>query len=330
MLFKESNTLKAFAQLSGTIDFNAVKSTIDFVENQHIIPVIGKEQYEELNQEFQNATSETSLPDRLKNLLKFCRSVVGPWLCYYYAPKADVQLSDAGVRRQETSTSKTAYQYQVKQFIEAALLEAELSTEFLLNYLEDNLTDFPLWSSSDQFKEYRSLFIKTGREMNRYFHTASPSRNYFAMKNKMHDVEQVNIKKFLGEDLFEALKTKDAGDQNFTTKEKELLHLLKKSIAAFTVSFSIPLLNVRISGNGLTVAADVPRSSNDEMSSRSNANNEAISLIMKQSASTGEMWLDQAKKYLLANPTDFSTWPGNITPETTNIIQPKKSVYGLI
>ncbi len=71
------------------------------------------------------------------------RSVIGPLTCYYYAPKADVKLSDSGMRRAETGTLKTAYIEQRSEFKEANLREGEAATEALLYFLEEKKSRLP-------------------------------------------------------------------------------------------------------------------------------------------------------------------------------------------
>lgn len=331
MLFKTTVVLREYTQL-GEMNYDSIKSTIHQVEDQHILSILGPAEYNALNAAYTAAVNEAALTQVQRDLLLQCRKVIGPYVSYYHAPKADVQLTDGGVRRQETANVKTAYQYQLTQFREAALLEAENATENLIMFLELNKVNYAGWTASDNFKKYRSLFIKTGNDFAEMFTTHSPYRNYWAMRSKMSDVEEMSIRPFLGNTIYDALKTTDATTgQAFTAKEKVLLGKLKKAIAAFTVAFSIPFLNVRISSNGLTIAADVPRSTNDESSTRSNAKDSAISLYMRNAKDVGEMWLKSAADYLVAEKTDFPTFPLNVTTTTEVISQADiKSSFGLI
>lgn len=329
MLFKTTNELKEYAQLTAT-DFNAIKSVIKSVEDKHIIPILSRSMFEALDAAYNEKNDITELSTALQLLLEQCRKVIGPYVCVYYAPKADVSLSDAGMRRQETTTAKTAYQYQGKKYIEANQDEADAATENLIQFLETKKEDYPAWTESDEYKTYRTLFIKTGGEFNSLFTTHSPYRNYLAVRVRMFDVEEMTIRPFLGDDLFTSIKTKDQEGTELATEEKELLFKIKKAIAAFTIAEAVPFLNVRIAANGLTIVSTGTFTSNDDVTSRAAAPDSAINLYVKRANDSGLQWLKSAKDHLVKNKTTFTTWPGNIVASTsTTPVYTPNNTYGL-
>lgn len=310
MLFKTTLKLAEYAEINNAVDFTAAKATIVLAEESHLIPILGKTVYDALNENYTVATDENTLSIPDKNLLERCRKVIGPYFAYYYAPKAEVKLSDAGLRREETNTSKTAFQYQGKNFREACLNEAEIQSENLIAFLEENKADYPDWLSSDEFAKYRYLFIKTGKEFKDIVTTASPYRNYYVMRFKMEDVEELIIRKEIGDELFVDLKTKAKVDTpSFTDKEKTLLFYIKKAIAYYTISFAIPFIVVRIDQNGLSVITEAARTSSDEYSSRANASAVQISHLQRSAADSGKEWLQKAVEFLNINHTDFPLFP---------------------
>jgi hypothetical protein len=311
MLFKDSKKLKEYAQLSGEINFLSLKATLRMVEQKHIITILGKGLYSILDTDYNAEPDENALPAPIKKLLLQCRMVIGPMLCCYHIDKSDVILGDSGAQRTETATNKTAFQYQGTKFKEANLREGEDATELLLQFLEDNKADYPLWTASDIFKQYRSLFIKTGNEFNELYPSQSPYRNYWAMRTKMLDVEENIIRPFLGDTMIDALKVIDQTPAPaFSTKEKQLLFKLKKAIANYTVAFAVPQMNVRINANGLSVIATSSFSTNDNDNTRSLANDTAINALIKSCNTTGQEWITNAIKYLKDNKTDFPDWIG--------------------
>jgi hypothetical protein len=332
MIFKDSIKLQEYAQLSGEVNYVGLKPTLRIVEQKYILTVLGKELYEELDTAYTAATNESSLSVRLKNLLTQCRMVAGPMFCVMYAPKSDVLLSDSGMQRTETTNNKTAYQYQGTKFIEANLREAEDATELLLQFLEINKVDYPTWVNSDQFKEYKILFIKTGGAFDTFFPSASPQRNYFAMRQKMIDVEQIHIKKMLGSTLYTDLKTKDVAGTT-SEKEKELLFKIKKAVANLTVAFAIPFLNVKINAEGLSVMASASFSTNDAQNVRQQVMDKSLSSFREACLTTGQEWIKEAQEYLTANQSDFTSWTGFTTATTVSTESPNKNfitTFGIV
>lgn len=308
MLFKTKDKIIEYAELTGTINFNSVKPTIKVVEQQHIIPILGQELYTGLNNAYTAAANEDSLTDEQKTLLEQCRCVIGPMLCYYYAPKAEVKVSDAGLQRMETTNAKSAYQNQVTNYREQNLREGELATELLLRFLETNKADYTEWTASDAFKEYRSLFIKSGQEFDKLFTSSSPYRNYWAMRSQMLDVEENSIRNLLGDTLYKALKAKDQDAAGtFTDKENMVIYKVKKVIAYLTVANAIPLLNIRIDANGITVMTG-NAALNDNLK-RTSADKDAVNAIIDKCQAAARSWINNVENYLNANATDFDGWP---------------------
>jgi hypothetical protein len=331
MLFKTSDKVKEYAQITGDINSASYRVTMEAVEKRYLKPVLGKELFESLTNTFADGASDEPFDVEIEAaLLDLCRRVTGPFFCYHYAPKTDVQVSDAGVQRTETSTNKTAYQYQSTKYREENYNEGQDAIENLLAFLEEKIDDFPLWSDSDEFKQYRSLFIKTASEFNSIYPSPAPQRNYWALRPKMADVEEISIKNFLGSTLYNALKEKaKEPTPGFTEKETALIRLLSKAIAYFTVAAATPFLAVKMTPAGITIPAAASFSSNDNENTRAGADPKMLASLIESCNHSGSMWLEQAALYMKENKDDFTDWPGNTTTTTTECNKDFESVFGL-
>lgn len=333
MLFKTSDKVKEYAQITGEINTASYRITMEAVEKRYLLPVLGKDLFTALADTYNDAADDEAFGNEVeKALLDMCRRVTGPMFCYHYAPKTEVQASDAGVQRTETTTNKSAFQYQVKNYREENYNEGQDAIENLLAFLEERIADFPLWSESPEFKQYRSLFIKSATEFNNIYPSPAPQRNYWALRPKMADVEEINIKNFLGITLYNALKEKAIlSTPNFTDKENKLISYLSKAIAYFTVAAAIPFLSVKLNAAGITIAAAASFSSNDNDNTRSGADAKSLSNLEESCNHSGSMWLEQAALYIKENKDDFDTWTGfETTTTTTTCNKDFDSVYGLI
>lgn len=311
MLFKTSDKLKLYSQISGTPVLASLRSTIEFIENNHIVAILGQELFNTLELNYQDTTNEDDLSDADAFLLDKVRKVIGPLLCYYYAPKADVQLTDSGVQRIETTTNKTAYQYQNTNFAQANLKEGEACSEQLIEFLEQYQESYPLWVASQAFTKYRSLFIKSGKEFDSLYASHTPYRNFYAIRSKMFDVEEINIRDTLGSEMYDAIKVRDiTADPNYTNKEKQLLQRVKKAIAYLSVAFSLPMLNVRIDSNGLSVVASSTFSQNEKENTRAGADDNARIELMKSCMASGAVWINNTIAFIKENQETFPTWKG--------------------
>lgn len=301
MLFKTTDELVEYASLSASVEFYNVAPTIRTVEEQHIIPTIGRELYHQVNQAYTNAPDEGTIDIPTQLLLAKLRAIIGPLTCYYYTPKAEVQLSDAGAQRMETGTAKTAYQNQVNQFKEANLRESETANEELLRFLEEKKADYPLWIASDAFKHHRTLFIRSGQEFAEIFPSASPFRNYRAMAATMQDVEEFTIRPLIGSSLFDALKsTQQDADGEFTAAEKQLLTGIKKAVAYLAVASAVPFLNVRVDAAGITVMS-AGNAQDDKLATRNAATDNALNALISAAQNIGASWITNVQTWLKNN-----------------------------
>lgn len=298
MLFKDTTEIQQYMEVDTTVNFPSLKSSIRAAEKELIVPVLGLSFYLDLNTKYNTGT----LSNKEKDLVEVIQAALAPHSIYLYIPKSEANITDGGIRRNETDTSKTAYQYQVTNLREALRSESEKAVEFLLAFLEEKKADHPVWSSTPEFRRYRSLFIKTGSQFNELYNTASPYRNYFAMRSTMENVEQQVIKKLIGDALFKALKDKDQlNDPVWSEYEQTLLYRLKKCIANLTIASATSSLAVRIDEYGLSVTSAFTSTSNDQISKRGAAADNQISQLSREARTAGETWLNDAVDYLREN-----------------------------
>jgi hypothetical protein len=326
MLFKKMEEVLQYAEMTTGVNFASVKGTINNVEQWHILPILDKALYTSLNTAYTNTTLEADLTNPQKKLLLLCRNIIGSYLCYYYAPKAEVKLSDAGVRRMENDTAKSAYQYQVTNFRAQHLREGEQHCETLLSFLDENKSDYPDWVDSKAFAKFKLLFIKSASEFNDIYTTASPFRNFFAMRFKMVDVEIQIIKQAITAPLFGVLKGKDlAAPDTFTEAENELLSYLKKAIAYYTVAFALPYLAVRFDENGITITSEQGRSTNDNLGKIGDAGDVKISNLIRRCTEDGRQWLQTASTFINDNLSEFPTFEVPTPVDEQNLLHDANS-----
>jgi hypothetical protein len=336
MLIRDTDILTEYSQLSGTPNYAGLLPSLRMVEIKYIVPILGQDLYDALDSAITAATEQDPLAEVWTDLLHQCRMAIGPLFCYFHADKADVQFTDAGMQRAESSTNKVAYQEQRAKFKEANLQEGEYALELLQAFLDKKREDYPEWMDSDNFDSYKSLFIKSGTEFNALFPSATPYRNYWLLRATMYDVEQNNIRPFLGDDLFDELKAEDIKkDPEFSDEQKTLLLKIKKAIVNLTVAFAIPFLNVRIGSNGLTVPAITSFSQDDQQNTRAGVDHAMLDNFITSCTNAGTTWLNNANTYLTNNQTTFTNWIGFATTgdddeESTSTNADLNSSFGMI
>lgn len=324
MLFKTTEEVKQYADIA-SLNIVAATKTINSVEAQHLKGLIGSSLYNSLVTAY-HATQPLT-PTQL-SLLHKCRCVVAPYFCYYYAPAADVLLSESGAHRIETNTNKSAFQYQVNNFRDEQLRKALVASEDLLQFLEENITDYPEWLADEAFAIHRKFFIKTAAEFSRYMLTGNPYYSYYAMRFKMEDVEELYIRPKLSDALFTHLKNIDTTTQAFTPAETTCLNIIKRAIAYYTLGVAMPYLSVKIDERGVTVFSSNTATRDREAKSQ-DAPAEKLNALAANAMEMGSVWLKRAVEFIAANPDDFEAFTANTSPQAEGNVH-KNTIFGLI
>lgn len=89
---------------------------------------------------------------------------------------------------QRNNTENKLYRYQENKQLETYLENAWTELNFLLNHLESNIADFPVYAETDQYKLRQTLFIKNAREFQRYYGAVNSS--YF-FNNVVFIIEEI-------------------------------------------------------------------------------------------------------------------------------------------
>lgn len=302
MLFKSTADLQQYTEVNSHVNFASLQSSIRRAEKELLVPVVGIPFLADIDTKY----NANVLSVAEANLLKVLQAALAPYAMSLYIPKAEVNVTDGGVRRMETDTAKTAFQYQVTALKKAYEAEAASAVEYLVEYLELNKADFPAWTASEAFLKYRGLFIKTGGQFNEYFPTATPWRNFLFLRPLIADIEQSLIAAQLGDAFFVALKAKEKTiAPDYTPEEQQLLQLIKKAVAHKTIAEAIARQVVRIDGNGISVIAG--GGSGDADSVRGSVSDNQLSHLRSNTLSWAESWLAEMNSYLnaKASPTVF-------------------------
>lgn len=285
---------------NANINFASLQPKLRAAETQYLIPIIGTALYNHMTAWLAANPTGWSPDQPAPNpepeehkLLPYLQRVIAPWALYHYVPIAEVSISDGGVFRSETETTKTAYQNQVTNLRRELMHEAQQAETMLLQYLEALQATSPegdvapedpeptptdlksLWTQSPEFTRYRTLFITNALEFNELFHSQQPYRNYYALRHLLYDCQFLILPGILTPGFYQVLlekqKTeaaKPTGD-GWTDDEKQLLLKVKKYLAYIAVFRGIAAQALSWDERGLTVYLAANKATHDDDSKRS-------------------------------------------------------------
>lgn len=304
MLLKNKEDINNYAEANQSLKYASIKPSIDTATSEFLIPVLGIDQYQDLDTAWNQATP--ALTTAQESLLVKAQKALAYYSLYEFTPFAEVQIGDGGLRTNRTDAKPGAFRYQAENIQNALLSRAHKYLEEMLEHLENNIADYPLWSASDEFANYRALFITTGKQFKTaYPNVQHPRQLYLKLLPSFLLIEELTIQPTIGATFFTALKTKAALTAPvWSAPEKQFLAYLHQAIAYLAVAEGVPQLNVQISNQGISVIA--PGTEGNTTSNRKkNAPESQLSLLMRKSAEMGQRWLSRAVIYLNEHTDDF-------------------------
>jgi hypothetical protein len=267
------------------------------VEEKYLVPVLGRGLYDQLQ------TAYDGTIGALANLLQRCQLVVAAYGYLGDLPAINVAITDYGVRGQATADVAQAFKWQYRE-LQAYLLEQGLSgTETLVQYLWANKADFPTWTSSDEYKQFEGLIIRTGSDFNSYYRLFQPMRTFYSMRSLLENVQYEFLVSGFGQELTTYLVQLAAP----TEKEKRALQLVRSGVAFLTVKRAGEYHAVRQTDSGFTVLSDFGADRDSEQSGQASASAGTMERLLRALDRDGKQFLAKAKQALVALRSDSPT-----------------------
>ncbi len=259
MLIKDIETLQAIVDITKSIDFDQIKSSIQDAENEFIIPAIGKALYDELNEAYEPVSP--TLDANQEKLLPYIQKPLGYLATMLWLPEGMVKVTGSGIHITSTENMKTAWQWQTDKLEFKYLRSGFRDIDLMLEYLEENKDDFESWTDSTAYTITRENFISNAKTFSKYFNIDNSRRMFMRLKPMMIKVEDFIIKANLGDEYFNEIKDEiledDVSDDN-----KVILEYIQKATAPLTIARALDegLLDVGPDGVFINIFNDGTKS----------------------------------------------------------------------
>ncbi len=308
MLIKNSTELKANSESNSNVNYESVKMSIKAAEKKYIIPIIGLTQFGVLN----TAHNTGSPTPQQAALITAIQEPLASLAMSLFVPKSEVTLSDAGARRTGTEELPGAYKYQTANLKEALLERGLDFIEDLLLFLETNQADYPLWTASDEFAEYRNLFVRSGTEFgNFYTGVKHPRQTFMKLRAALLYVQENIIRTTLLPDIYDDLQTKLAtAIIGYSPNDKILVKHIQRAMVYLAMKEGMSDYALSIDNNGVTVLNDRTDSSMGDVSKKMAATDVQMRTLGNSLHNIGYTWLKRATDFLddTATPTAYIPW----------------------
>lgn len=233
-LIKSIDDIKNFLSVDISMQTKTIEPYYKPAE-QHVIRLLGKEQYEELD-DYYNFSDEAV--EELDALLPYVQRPVVNFAYFLGLSMLNVSIGENGIAVISNSNLTPASKQRtddLKADLEKAAYDA---LESLLEFLEQHTDDYPLWESSDAYTYQYEYLITSARRFDELLRINRSRLTFLNWRPTMADVETLQIHPLISKDYCDELKTQMKSD---TVTEANLVVLphLQKALAYLTASIEL-------------------------------------------------------------------------------------------
>ena len=240
MLIQNIDILKeALGGIQQTMNWRTWRPFVQQAEMLYIVPAIGQELYDELD--------ENTNPDELTGtLLTWLRMAIAEYADLLGGMRLVLHTSDAGKQSPSGTNMQAPGKWMIVAARKEAINKADLALENALRYLETNKSAFLTWRNSSSYTLSKGSFINSATELTEFFPAARSSRRiYLALRDYLAKAEKFYVKPLIGAATYTNWKTRLAvSTPNWTPEETEALELLRFALVHRAFSESITFLNI--------------------------------------------------------------------------------------
>ena len=319
-LIKTTEELKENVPINGSFTYDNVLPYVNEVERDFIIPVISRPQYIVLHAAY-NAGTATAKQLELLSLLQIA---ISNFAFMLYIPTGQIQISDSGIHIISNETKKTAFEWQIRGAQRRFLNAGFAAIEPVYEFLEENKAEFPVWVASSAFSFFKESFINTAKDFTLYVDKMNNSRRMFmAVKSSIRRVEEFVIKNTIGIPLYTVLKAQILVG-TISEDNKILLGYIKPAVAHLAFAQSIIDMALTIDEYGISVYNTNATLSVDAIGP---ASSELLNNLLVSNNAAGEGYLDQLRRFLLANAATYPLFPLPPAGSSAQVINTDRPIY---
>ena len=226
----------------------------------------------------------------------FCNALI-----FEYTPFGEVLIGNSGITRTENQNVKTAFAGQIKNLNESLQDSAFLQIEALIELLYANPTLFPLWETAPGYVSAANAKMLPGRasEYQKYQTMHRPNITFLTLTPEIIKAQDLYLVSNFGSVL---VKEMCASTASLTAKKADLKAFMLKALVCFVNHKVLANGSFTLGPDGLRV---IEHNATSSYIPSKAMNGNGISAYNYER--DGYLFIEQAKKFILENPTEFPT-----------------------
>jgi hypothetical protein len=312
MLFANITEIKTFLPIGVGNDFNRIKPHIENAENKYIKILLGTNMYDELD-EFKAADypeDPSDVQQAMKELLEKVQHALIHLAYYIGFDFLNVSATDAGFHRTESDIQKGLYKYQednLKQYFSDSGFNA---LDDVLVYLEGNIEHFAEFKAQENYTVLKQSFLPTVKVVENIPFNLNGSRlTFLALKPSVSYIEDTEIRKTLGETIYNEIKTEMVKDSP-AASTTAILPYIRKPLIYLASAMLMEETGAELGEKGLFFIKTEPGYRGNIKKEPSTE--QRIAYMVSRNRTIGYNYLEALKRYLTENWEDYSGQTGSV------------------
>lgn len=305
-LIRTIETLQDFApKIHGESDFTIFLPYIQDAENEHIIPSISQDYYDELIGKLDG----DGVSGVERNLLEKLQKAITYYALYESADFMNLPVGNSGMKEHNGEQEQAPRQWVFYNFKASSIRKADKALDDALKYMEVNKASFATWAGSDAFTVYKELFIENADVFGKYRNIGGSRSTYMMLRPFIDMCEHRYIKIAIGTELFTTLKANTLAG-TLTTEQNTLLQYIRRALANYALYEGMPELILDITTSGIHVVSRA-----DGITSKISASDTKLGQYREQVFAHAQTFYAEMKKFLDDNAADYPDYLASLAAE---------------
>lgn len=307
MLITSRDDIKRFVPVSEGLSFEIVTPYIESVETDTIIPLIGQELYDRLQEFDTNGAGSGSTDDSaaMAKALFFTQKAIANLAIYEGFTLMTVNLSDKGARRYENEEQKSLFKYQEDEAKFRLRNTGNNTIDTLLAYLEDNIEYFPEFESTSTYSTLKTSIVKDTETFNGIYNIGNSRLVFLKLAQHIREAIDMDIVPVIGQELYDLI-IEELPKETPSESVTDLLPYIQKPLVYMAISKGLTTLGIDINSNGLITL----KSATFATSMREEQVSTQAEIMAKSAMDMGIRYLEKLKQYLITNAETYTTYSG--------------------
>lgn len=231
-LFKTLADIKPFSSaVNNAVNIDNVQSDLEAAQEKYLLPELGEELYQLLISEYQANTMSPAITA----MLPYARKVVAPLGLVNYKNTILARISESGTLEINGQNAEVVRKW-VNDIQTQTLIARGLDAiDPLLEFLEKNSTDYPLWANSQGKTMFENHVLRTAEDFSKHVYCNASRMLFRALQSDFINATTSAIEGNIGEETLADLIAKRNID-TLTAEEKKAFGYIQKTVAEMAVA----------------------------------------------------------------------------------------------